>query len=95
MKYDVLYQEWLEAKRNKDYDLADSIREQFERYHGLTIFAEGPMPIEGVTVSRMPASKWYKKYDNPKVGEIIAAWDSKVKMKYPEYTFLPDQGYHY
>lgn len=89
MKYDVMYQEWLAAKNNKDFKLADKIREDFERYHGLTIYAEGRMPIEGATVRNMGAAKWHKKYGDPKVGIKIAAQDSFYR------TFLSDIGYHY
>lgn len=60
--YDVLYQEWLEAKRQKNYKLSDSIREKFEYLHGLTIFAEGQCVVEGETVIRMDLVSWVRKY---------------------------------
>lgn len=94
MSYDVLYQDWLAAKRSRDFELADKLRGDFERSHGLTIFAEGIMPVEGVTVRRMRASDWQKKYGNPKVGATIAQQDSKVTQEYPDYKGLPDSGYH-
>jgi hypothetical protein len=92
--YDTLYQQWLQAKCNKDYALADTIRDDFERLHGLTIFAEGDMPIEEVTVKRMKASVWQKKYGNANVGDIIASKDSRVKQLYPDYRGTLDMGYH-
>lgn len=90
MKYDQWYQEWLQAKETKNYELADSIRTDFERYHGLTIFAEGEMPIEGVTVRRMLWSAWENKYGNSKVGAAMAEWDSKVRYRFPNFkgTFI-------
>jgi len=91
MSYDVMYQEWLTARRAKDYQKADLIRNEFERLHGMTIFAEGPMVIEGVTARRMKASTWEKKYGNPLIGIAIATQDSKVL----EYSGLQDRGYHY
>lgn len=83
--YDVLYQEWLTAHKAGDYQQADSIRRDFERMHGLTIFAEGPCVIEEVTAKRMKASTWYKQYDNPEVGRLIAEQDSKVTRLFPNY----------
>lgn len=80
--YDTLYQDWLKAKQSGDYSLADTIRSDFERLHGLTIIAEGDMPMEGVTTQRMKASAWHKKYGTAKVGEIIATQDSKVGKGY-------------
>ena len=77
MGYDVLYQKWLSARKAKQYDLADSIRDQFEKEHGLTIFAEGEMPIEGVTTHRMTAAKWHKKYGKPEVAEAMERNQSK------------------
>lgn len=75
--YDALYQEWLGARKLKDYKLADSIRDQFEKEHGLTIFAEGEMPIEGVTVRPMTAAQWHKKYGKPRVAEAMERQQSK------------------
>lgn len=77
MKYDNLYQEWLKAKHNKDYAKADAIRAEFEFEHGLTICAEGDMPIIGVTVLQVPIAKWEKKYGNPKLAEVFAAENSR------------------
>lgn len=105
--YDTLYQEWLAAKRNKDFPLADKLREDFERLHGLTIYAEGDLPIIGVTVRRMLASKYQKKFGNPKVGKIMVDYDSKVRAlprdsrlfiylgkDYPKFPGTFDRGYH-
>ncbi len=86
--YDQLYQQWLEARRSKDYDKADSIRTEFERLHCLTIFAEGDMPIEDVTVRRMKKSTWHKLYGNPEVGLAIERQDSYIKSLYPGYQGL-------
>lgn len=98
VKYDQLYQDWLRARRTKDYKEADRIREEFERLHGLTIYAEGEMVVEGeepgCTVRRMLARDWEKKYGNPKVGQSIADQDSYVASKYPGYKGLEDKGYH-
>ena len=79
MKYDVAYQEWLEARRNKNYGLADSIREEFERNHALTIYAEGEMPIIDKTVRRMKTSDWHKKYDN-RPGLVQALLDNESRF---------------
>lgn len=95
MQYDVLYQNWVTARKAKNFILADSIRVRFERLHGLTIFAEGDMVIEGITVKRMAASIWEKKYGDAKVGEIMATWDSRVKQLYPDAHPTSDLGYHY
>jgi len=62
IKYDLLYQEWLEAKRSGDYTLADQIRDEFEWLHGLTITSEGNEPIEGVTTNRMKLTSWIDKF---------------------------------
>ena len=83
--YDVLYQDWLKAKKSKDYAAADTIRDTFEKDHGLTIIREGTMPVEGVTVQRMLHSKWEKKYGNKSVGELMEEYDSKVKYLFPGY----------
>lgn len=92
MKYDLLYQEWLSAKGSKDYSKADSIREKFEQLHGLTIYAEGEMVVEGkgpgCTVYRMLARDWHKKYGDPEVGKAIANQDSKIAALYPDYKGL-------
>jgi hypothetical protein len=97
MGYDVLYQKWLVARSNKDYALSDKIRDEFEKLHGLTIFAEGEMPIVGVTVRTMKASAYYKKYgvadSDRKVGEIIATQDSYTKSLYPHYEGMPVTSY--
>ncbi len=77
MNYDVLYQKWLAAKRSGDYVLADSLREDFERLHGLTIFAEGDMPIEGKTTRYMSARQWHRKYGNQKTADAMAKHESK------------------
>lgn len=84
--YDVAYQDWLAARRAGDYATADHIRGCFERYYALTIIAEGEMPLEGVTVQRMKASTWEKKYGSPEVGRYNEMWDSQVKRLYPEFT---------
>lgn len=81
MSYDVMYQDWLQAKRNKDYSKADEIRSVFEKEHGLTIFAEGQMPVEGVTVKRMTAADWEKKYGDSEVSEILYS-QGNTAMKY-------------
>lgn len=86
--YDVAYQKWLAARRLQDYATADRLRIEFERNHGLTIFAEGEMPVEGITVRRMRLSDWNKKYGNPEVGEILATQDSKIRYKFPQYRGL-------
>jgi hypothetical protein len=83
--YDVAYQDWVVARKKKDYAKSDAIRIEFERCHGLTIFAEGEMPITGVTVRRMLASDWEMKYGNPKLGEAIRRQDSAIKRLAPEY----------
>lgn len=87
-RYDLLYQEWLKAIEDTNYAEADKLREEFERIHGLTIFAKGLMPIEGQTVRRMKASAWEKKYGNPRVARIIEAQDSLITSKYPTYGGL-------
>ena len=87
---DQLYQLWLEAKRAEFYKVADVIRDEFEKRYGLTIFAEGDMPIEGVTVRRMSWADYENKYGDPEVGEIMATQDSKVKHTYPG---TPKMGY--
>ena len=46
------------------------------------------MPVEGVTVQRMKASQWYKKYGSLEVARIIATEDSKVKRLSPNYSGL-------
>ncbi len=77
--YDTLYQEWLTAKKDKDYQRADDIRQLFERHHGFTIMAEGDCVIEGVTVHRMSAAKWYEKFGGEygkKVAQAIRNNDS-------------------
>ena len=78
--YDTLYQQWLSAKRAKHFDEADRIRDEFERAHRLTIFAEGDMPVEGVTVHRMKDSDYERKYGNPNVAAAIAKTESQVKQ---------------
>lgn len=77
MKYDVLYQEWLHARLSEDYSLADSLRDKFERLHGLTIFAVGRMPVEGVTTRRMNAAKWYRKYGSANYAKVYERDQSK------------------
>ena len=86
--YDVAYQEWLTARRSKDFARSDALREEFEKNHGLTIFAEGEMPVVGITVQRMRLSVWNKKYGNPRVGEILATQESAIRRKYPKYRGL-------
>lgn len=88
--YDTLYQDWLQAKRNKDYALADTIRDDFERLHGLTIFAEGDMPIEEVTVKRMTQVKWLQKFKPSNHKAIRAQMSSDGKYKSP----LLNRGYN-
>jgi hypothetical protein len=88
--YDLLYQKWVSAIHEKDYDLADKLREEFERKHGLTIIAVGDMPVEGITTMPLPAFKWQKKYGSPKLAAIIAEQDSKVGKGY----HIHDRGYH-
>jgi hypothetical protein len=78
LPYDVLYHDWLEAKRNKDFKEADSLRAEFERLHKLVIFAEGNMPVIGLTVRRMRPSAWESKYGNPGVAKVMREWESKV-----------------
>lgn len=94
-KYDLLYQEWLTAKQTKNYDEADRIRTEFERLHGLTIFKEGEMPIENVTVKRMKASTWEKKYGNPEVARHLEDIDSQVKQHLTSYKGIPALGMVY
>jgi hypothetical protein len=74
--YDTSYQDWLKARQANDYQLADSIRDQFEYDHGLTIFAEGAMPIENVTVRRMTEVKWLQKFKPNNTGLIHAQMSS-------------------
>jgi hypothetical protein len=90
MKYDVLYQEWVDAQNEKDYSLADSIRDQFERLHAITPFAVGEKLVEGKTFHRMPESVWQKKYGNHGVGEHLERLDSRsgVKMKSLGYKYV-------
>lgn len=105
MGYDTLYQEWLEAKQRKDFIEADKLRDEFEFLHGLTIFAEGDMPVENVTVRPIRQSTWYRKFSDRlprkiwmdedywiKVGGSIDREDSKIKKMYPIYAGLPARG---
>lgn len=90
MKYDVLYQEWVEAQKSKDYATADKIRASFEKLHAITVFKVGERLEEGVTYERMAESAWQKKYGNPEVGRILQAQDSRsgTKMKSLGYKYL-------
>ena len=94
-KYDLLYQDWLTAKKAKNYDEADRIRTEFERLHGLTIIKEGDMPIENVTVKRMKASAWEKKYGNPEVARHLEDIDSQVRYHDSNYHGIPARGMVY
>lgn len=79
MSYDVAYQEWVKAVKDGDYPEADNIRTRFEQDNGLTIFSIGDKPVENVTVRRMKASAWEKKFGNPKVGKILETQDSYIR----------------
>ena len=76
---DVCFQLWNHARANKWYRAADYLRDYAEEHYYLTFFAQGETLCEGINVRRMNASVWYKKYDNPDVGEIIATTDSAIK----------------
>src|SRR5437870_121326 len=89
--YDTLYQRWCQALDAKDYPEADRIRDAFERLHGLTIFARGDMPIEGVTVRRTRRSSYLRKFGSDfdkKVADEIDRFDSFIKMHRPNYPGL-------
>lgn len=68
--YDVLYQMWMEAKKNKDYKRADELRDWHEFLRGETFVREGESIYHKRdkkgndigTVISMPLARWYRKY---------------------------------
>jgi len=84
--YDIAYLKWVDAKQNKDYALADSIRDYIEWKHGITFSGVGEeLTIRDsnettkTTAVRMSYYDYLKKYTNATEGllETISASDSK------------------
>lgn len=85
--YDQLYEEWKAAIDDKDFKTADTIREAFEYWHGMTITNYGPILELGKTFHFISSWKWELKFGNKKLAETLRTFDSRFKSKQQLYSY--------